>query len=87
MIFYFFFSPFCDFKKDEKEPFSDLDEIIANYIGPMNDFVAQMMAFRAFHNGDVEEVKPLLIQKHKGLFPQTYNFKSLYLSLSIYIYS
>ena len=50
--------------KDVKEPFRDLDEIVANYICPMNDFVTDMMSYKSFFNGDIEEAKPNLLQKH-----------------------
>ena len=49
--------------RDSDEVYSDLDEIIANYIGPMNDYVSQMLSYKSFKNMDVEEAKPLLLQQ------------------------
>jgi transcription elongation factor SPT6 len=37
--------------KGEKEPFSDLDEIMGRYITPMNDFVAKTISHRKFRPG------------------------------------
>jgi len=51
--------------RDTKEEFTSLDEIIANYIGPMNDNVAQMMAYKSFKEIDVSDAEPLLLEKSK----------------------
>merc|ERR1711871_779084 len=40
------------------ESFDDLDDLLANYIGPMNDHVKAMLAFRYFQNdATFEEVE------------------------------
>jgi transcription elongation factor SPT6 len=48
---------------DVKEPFSDLNDIIANYIGPMNDLVSEMVSHKWFYNGDYQDVKPMLVER------------------------
>jgi hypothetical protein len=49
--------------KGEKEPYSDIDEIFARYIEPMNDLVAQMISYRSFREGSKEEVDSWLQQE------------------------
>ena len=41
----------------KNEPFSDIDEIEARYITPMNDFVASVLEHRAFRAGTPEQVR------------------------------
>ncbi|RYG60823.1 hypothetical protein EON64_19045, partial [archaeon] len=42
---------------DITEPFSDLDDIFANYVEPMNDLVRAMVDFKNFKHGSVQEVE------------------------------
>ena len=43
--------------RGEDEPFSDLDDILANYIAPMNDLVSQMFDFKYFKLGNISEIE------------------------------
>ncbi len=47
------------------EPFSDLDEILANYISPMNDHVSAMLESKYFITGDVVDVEAELKRQKK----------------------
>jgi transcription elongation factor SPT6 len=49
-------------KDMEGEIFSDLDEIYARYIEPMNDFVSSMVSNKCFHTGSPTEVEATLEQ-------------------------
>ena len=40
----------------QAEPFSDLDEIYARYVAPMNDYVSSMVNHPAFRYGTIAEV-------------------------------
>lgn len=46
-----------------KDPFTDLNDIVANFIGPMNDFVSEMVGHKWFYNGDFNDVKPKLAER------------------------
>jgi len=50
----------------EDEKFEDLDEIISRYIEPLNQLVKDMLNFRRFHSGTLEEVKELLTKEKQA---------------------
>jgi len=50
---------------DIREPFSDLDEIFARYIDPMNELVSVTVKHRSFMNGSPAEVESLMLQQRK----------------------
>ena len=45
------------------EPYSDLDEIFARFVDPMNDYVSLMISHRNFREGSVEEVENYLFDQ------------------------
>jgi transcription elongation factor SPT6 len=46
--------------KDVDEPFSDLDDLLANYIAPMNELVEEMREFDKYREGDKDELEAYL---------------------------
>jgi hypothetical protein len=42
------------------EPYSDLDEVFARFVDPMNDYVSLMISHRNFREGSPEEVEAYL---------------------------
>jgi len=50
---------------DIREPFSDLDEIFARYIDPMNELVSVTVKHRSFMAGSPAEVESLMLQQRK----------------------
>jgi transcription elongation factor SPT6 len=47
------------------EPYSDLDEVFARFVDPMNDYVSLMISHRNFRDGSPEEVEAYLHQQIK----------------------
>lgn len=61
----------------EREAYSDLDEIFARYIEPMNDLVKQMVSSKFFRAGSKEEVDEWLrkeMTENPGRIPYAIRF-------------
>jgi hypothetical protein len=65
----------------EAEPFGDLDEILANYITPMNDLITQILAHKSFHPGDPDEVEEQMkidLKQNPSRYPYFIRFDKKY---------
>ena len=48
------------------QPYSDLDDIIQNYVGPMNDLIESMKEFKYFRAGSVESTEASMLAEKKA---------------------